>query len=165
MDCMAEPGQVVRPQSVSTGVISQPLGSPNESTEQSNIRTASTLQGSVQVLILYDVSEEIRLQDLREILGARPVVPSFKSAAPGYVRFARPPVVEPVDPIQLEGGLRLEGQIKYYDYGVLSVLFEMPFSGEWQELVKLASSWMWDANFDKYATEIVRQKLERARPA
>ena len=162
---MAEPGKVVRPQSASAGVASPPVDSANDSTQQSRIRTASTLQGSVQVLILYDVSEEIRLQELREILGARPVVPSFKSAAPGYVRFARPPVAEPVDPIQLDGGLRLEGQIKYYDYGVVSVLFEMPFSGEWQELVKLASGWMWDANFEKYATEIARKKLERAGPA
>jgi len=73
--------------------------------------------------------------------------------------------MEPVEPILLEGGRRLEGQIKYYDYGVISVLFEMPFAGEWQELVKLASGWMWDINFEKHASEIARQKLHRAGPA
>jgi len=150
---MAEPGQIAAAQVTDSKAPDAKLTQP------------PAVQGSVQVLILYDVAEEIRLQDLREILGARPVAPSFKSAAPGYVRFARPPVMEPVEPILLEGGRRLEGQIKYYDYGVISVLFEMPFAGEWQELVKLASGWMWDINFEKHASEIARQKLHRAGPA
>jgi len=48
--------------------------------------------------------------------------PSFKHSAPAYVRYQRPPVVEPIDPLILDSGERLEGQIKYYDYGVLSVV-------------------------------------------
>ncbi|HTM42568.1 MAG TPA: hypothetical protein VL177_16735, partial [Terriglobales bacterium] len=55
------------------------------------------LQGCILVMILYDVCEEIHLEELRRIVGARPVAPTFKSAAPAYVRFARPPVVERVD--------------------------------------------------------------------
>src|SRR5439155_10303494 len=112
----------------------------------------ATLQGSVLVLILYDICEEIQLEEIRRIFGARAVAPSFKSAAPEYVRFARPPVVEPLDPITLPDGKRLEGQIKYYDYGVISINFELPFSGEWQTLARLASNWMWEADFDRYAT-------------
>ncbi|HLK34238.1 MAG TPA: hypothetical protein VKT29_14175, partial [Terriglobales bacterium] len=123
------------------------------------------VQGSVLVLILYDVCEEIRLDELRRIVGARPVAPTFKSAAPAYVRFARPPVVERVEPIVLAHGERLEAQIKYYDYGVVSIIFELPFAGEWQTLAQLASSWMWEGDFDRHASAIARQKLERARPA
>src|SRR3954451_23749295 len=82
-----------------------------------------TLQASVLVLIQFDVCEEIRLDRLREIFGARTVVqPSLKHPAPGYVRYKRPPVVEPIEPLVLESGERLQGQIKYYDYGVLSVV-------------------------------------------
>jgi hypothetical protein len=125
----------------------------------------ATLQGSILVLILYDVCEEIQLEELRRIFGARTVAPAFKSAAPEYVRFVRPPVVEALDPITLPTGERLDGQIKYYDYGVVSVIFELPFAGEWTNLVQLASNWMWEADFDRHASAIVRKKLERAAPA
>jgi hypothetical protein len=123
------------------------------------------LQGSVHVLIQFDVCEEIRLDDLRDIFGARRQEASFKHPAPGYVRFQRPPVVEPVEPLILESGERLDVQIKYYDYGVLSVVFELPFSGDWDTLVRLASRWVWDTDFTSFAQKIVKQKIERARPA
>ena len=124
------------------------------------------LQGSVLVLIQFDVCEEIRLDELREIFGARIVqAPSFKHPAPNYVKYARPPVVEPIEPLVLDSGERLDGQIKYYDYGVLSVVFELPFSGDWDTLVRLSGRWVWDTDFTSFATKIVRQKLERAKPA
>jgi len=125
-----------------------------------------SLHGSVLVLIQFDVCEEIRLDRLREIFDARTLEqPSFKHPAPGYVRYKRPPVVEPIEPLVLESGERLHGQIKYYDYGVLSVVLELPFSGDWETLVRLGSRWVWDVDFSAYASRIVRQKLERAQPA
>ncbi len=109
--------------------------------------------------------EEIRLDELRKIFGARTAEASFKHPAPGYVRYQRAPVVEPIEPLVLESGERLDGQIKYYDYGVLSVVFELPFSGDWETLVRLAGRWVWDTEFASLATKIARQKLERAAPA
>ncbi len=123
------------------------------------------LQGSVLVLIQFDVCEEINLDSLRDIFGARRQEASFKHPAPGYVRFQRPPVVEQVEPLILESGERLDVQIKYYDYGVLSVVFELPFSGDWDRLVGLAGRWVWDTDFASFAQKIVKQKIERARPA
>lgn len=123
------------------------------------------LQGSVLVLIQFDVCEEIKLDALRDIFGARRQEASFKHPAPGYVRFQRPPVVEQVEPLILESGERLDVQMKYYDYGVLSVVFELPFSGDWDTLVRLASRWVWDTDFTSFAQKIVKQKIERARPA
>src|SRR5260370_39532967 len=124
-----------------------------------------SLQGSVLVLIQFDVCEEINLDSLRDIFGARRQDASFKHPAPGYMRFQRPPVVEPVEPLILENGERLDVQIKYYDYGVLSVVFELPFSGDWDTLVRLASRWVWDTDFTSFAQKIVKQKIQRARPA
>ena len=123
------------------------------------------LQGSVLVLIQFDVCEEINLDSLRDIFGARRQEASFKHPAPGYVRFQRAPVVQPVEPLILESGERLDVQIKYYDYGVLSVVFELPFAGDWDTLVRLASRWVWDTDFTSFAQKIVKQKIERARPA
>ena len=75
---------------------------------------ALALRGAVLVLIQFDVCEEIKLDQLRQIFGARTLEqPSFKHPTPGYVRYQRPPVVEPIEPLILETGERLEGQIKY----------------------------------------------------
>jgi hypothetical protein len=143
-----------------TVVAPVPTPAPSASVVQNK-----ALQGSVLVLIQFDVCEEINLDSLRDIFGARRQEASFKHPAPGYVRFQRPPVVEPVEPLILESGERLDVQIKYYDYGVLSVVFELPFSGDWDTLVRLASRWVWDTDFTSFAQKIVKQKIERARPA
>jgi len=126
----------------------------------------SVLHGSVLVLIQFDVCEEIRLDQLQQIFGARTVQhPTLKHQAPGYVRYERPPVVEPIEPLVLETGERLDGQIKYYDYGVVSVVLELPFSGDWDTLIRMGSRWVWDVDFSAHASRIARQKLERAAPA
>jgi hypothetical protein len=126
----------------------------------------TTLRGSVLVLIQFDVCEEIHLERLREILGRKtPEQISFKHQAPGYVQYQRPPVVEPIEALVLESGEQLRGEIKYYDYGVLSVVFELPFSGDWDTLVNLASRWVWDVDFEKHASRIAKKCLEKAAPA
>ena len=128
--------------------------------------TEAALHGAVLVLIQFDVCEEIHLDQLRQILGAQTVAqPSFKHPTPGYVRYQRPPVVEPIEPLVLESGEKLPGEIKYYDYGVLSVVFELPFSGDWDTLIRLGGRWIWDVDFERHAARIARQKLEQAGPA
>src|SRR6266852_8472865 len=130
------------------------------------VAAETALCGSVLVLIQFDVSEEIRLDQLRQLFGARTLEqPSFKHPAPGYVRYQRPPVVEPIEPLVLESGERLQGQIKYYDYGVLSVVLELPFSGDWDAMIRLGSRWVWEVDFERQAARIARQRLERAAPA
>jgi hypothetical protein len=126
--------------------------------------TSAPLRGSVLVLIQFDVCEEIRLDDLRQIVGARTAQASFKKA-PAYVRYQRPPVEETLEPLILDSGERLSGEIQYYDYGVVSLIFELPFSGDWRKLIELSSRWTSDTNFEKLASRVVRQKLERAAPA
>jgi hypothetical protein len=122
------------------------------------------LRGSVLVLIQFDVCEEIRLDELRKIFPARKAEASFKKA-PAYVRYQRTPVEETLEPLTLESGERLAGEIKYYDYGVVSLEFELPFSGNWDTLIQLSCRWTSDTNFEKLASHIVKQKLERAAPA
>ena len=129
------------------------------------VSAATPLRGSVLVLIQFDVCEEIRLDVLRTIFGARTAATSFKHQAPGYVRYQRTPVEETLEPLILESGERLEGEIKYYDYGVVSLVFELPFSGGWDTVVELSCRWTSDTNFEALASRIVKQKLERAAPA
>jgi len=124
------------------------------------------LCGSVLVLIQFDVCEEIRLDPLREIFSAQTVQkPPLKHALPNYVRYQRPPVIETAETLVLETGERLSGQMKYYDYGVVSVIFELPFVGDWQKLVQLSSRWVWDVDFSAHAQRIARTRLEHATAA
>jgi len=126
----------------------------------------SLLNGSVLVLIQFDVCEEIRLDQLQQAINARAVQqPKIKHSVPAYVRYQRPPVAEPLEPLILSGGERLEGEIKYYDYGVVSVIYQLAFSGGWESLVHIASRWVWDVDFASQIEPIVRKKLERASTA
>jgi len=121
-----------------------------------------TLSGFVLVLIQFDVCEEIRLDQLRQTVNARTLrQPSTKQAAPSYVRYERPPVIERLDPLELETGERLEGEIKFFDYGVVSVIYQLPFAGGWDELIRLSSRWVWDVDFASRVEPIVRRALER----
>jgi hypothetical protein len=135
----------------------------SEAVQSAEIRPGP-LRGSILVLIQFDVCEEIRLDVLRTIFGARTAEASFKKA-PAYVRYQRPPVEESIEPVILESGERLAGEIKYYDYGVVSLELELPFSGGWNDLIEHSCRWTSDTNFEKLALRIVKQKLERAAPA
>jgi hypothetical protein len=144
-----------------TGRASKILTAPIASIAQ--VRTP--LMGSVLILIQFDVCEEIRLDELRRIIGARTQQLPLKNTAPSYVQYQRTPVVVTLDPVTLESGERLEGQIKYFDYGVISLVLELPFTGTWEELIQLSSRWTSDTSFESVATRIARQRLEPAAPA
>ena len=137
---------------------------PSRDLSAAETRPKGPLRGSILVLIQFDVCEEIHLDVLRNIFGARTAEASFKKA-PAYVRYQRPPVEESIEPLTLETGERLAGEIKYYDYGVVSLELELPFSGGWDTLIELSCRWTSDTNFEKLALRIVKQKLERAAPA
>src|SRR5258707_7044058 len=135
---------------------------PDPVTQPAEVR----LHGAALVLLQFDVCEAIRLDQLRELIRARTVEPpNLKHPSPGYVRYRKPPIVETIETMVLESGEQLYGEIKYYDYGVVSVIFELPFAGGWEKLTALASRWVWDIDFAAQATEIVRARLERAAPA
>jgi len=134
--------------------------------QESQAQTAAPLRGSILVLIQYDICEEIRLDVIRQLLQARHAQATFKSSqAPGYVRYQRPPVADRLEPLVLDSGERLTGEIKYFDYGVVSLVFELPFCGDWDKLIELSARWTSDTNFEKLANKVIRQRLERAAPA
>jgi hypothetical protein len=124
-----------------------------------------TLSGSISILFLYDVSEEIRLDQLRNLLNAATLEQGMKHAAAEQFFFQRPPVIEPSEPLTLGKHERLNVQLKYYDYGVVSVAFEVPFAGEWQELISLSSQWMSGTEFEQQASRMAHERVERAAPA
>src|SRR5437764_13069882 len=125
-------------------------------------RPNTTLRGSAVGLFLFDSCEEIRLEELGSILGARRLGEGLKHAAAEQLFFERPPVVEEV---QFLGEAQARVRVKYYDYGVLSVLFEFPFAGEWGDLITLSSGWISGTDRPTPSEEIEREKFPRASTA
>lgn len=125
------------------------------------------LRGSFSVLVLYDVAEQIDLEQLRRILGAQPPrrEPRFKHPAPEYVRFERPPVVEDLDPVTIASGEQFVSRAKYFAYGVVSIELELPFQTDWQELVRLSSRFIAAPEIEKITLELVRGCVARTAAA
>ena len=122
----------------------------------------TTCRGSFRALLFYDVADEINLDVVRELLGvgAPGRKPEFKLPAPGYVRFERPPVVEPSETVCLSTGESFEGRLKYFDYGVVSLELERPFQAGWEELIHLANRWTEQPEIEQKAHQIVRKRME-----
>ena len=101
---------------VGNGVAQSPAG-------QGHASVGGPLQGSVLVLIQFDVCEEIRLDELRKLIGSPSTnrEPQFRHLAPDYVRFERPPATETVEAVVLDTGEHLRCTVNYYDYGVVSI--------------------------------------------
>jgi hypothetical protein len=129
--------------------------------------TQPLVSGSFRSLFLYDLCDEIRLDQLRGLLGTPSAgrEPQFRHLAPEYVRFERPPVVESLAPVELSGGTRVRCTVSYYEYGVVSVEFELPFAFEWEQLVKSAGEWMTAPALEKKSGEVVRKCQARAKSA
>jgi len=118
-------------------------------------------RGSFRALLLYDVADEIDLDRVRELLGARPPgrKPEFKLPAPVYVRFERPPVVEAAETISLSTGELFDGRLKYFDYGVVSLELELQFQAEWEELIRLSSRWIATPEIEQKALQVVTARM------
>ena len=131
------------------------------------------LTGSFRILFLYDVCEEIRTEELRQLIGGerygdgaeRRRDPAFRHPSPEYLRFERPPVVQPLGPRVFKNGGRFDVEVNYYEYGAVSVKLGLPFELDWAELVALSSKWIADPQLEAEALQIARQCLEKAGPA
>src|SRR5258708_4070675 len=121
-----------------------------------------SLRGAAVGLFLFDVCEEMKLDEVRNILGPRRLGEGLKHAAGEQLFFERPPVL---DDGQLPGSPEAKVRVKYYDYGVLSILFEFPFAGEWSDLIALSSRWISETDLQTRADAIAKEKVQRTRPA
>ena len=127
----------------------------------------ASLRGSLWIFVLYDVADEIRLDQLSSIVGLQPAPrqPAFKHPAPDYVRFERPPVIQHLDPVVLETGELFQRRIKYFDYGVISVELEMRFEADWERLIRISSRWITAPELETRSSDLVKTHVERARDA
>src|ERR1700679_3672404 len=116
------------------------------------------MRGFIRQLVLFDVADEIHLDPLRAALGIPEPsrTPAFSKPAPDYVRFERPPLVEP---LQVEN---FEARAKYYDYGVVSIELDQPFSLDWRELVEHSAKVLSDPSIEQRAMDLLKPRLAEA---
>ncbi|MGO8818913.1 MAG: hypothetical protein ACLQVG_30105 [Terriglobia bacterium] len=113
-----------------------------------------------------DVADSILLDRLRTILSAPAErSPTFAHRTPEYVRFEQPPVVETIASIEIEPHRRIEGKVKYYDYGVVSVELELQFELDWPSLVEQSSRWIAGPGTEDRAMKIIHERLKLVAPA
>ncbi|HJZ97036.1 MAG TPA: hypothetical protein VKE70_11070 [Candidatus Solibacter sp.] len=127
----------------------------------------ATCRGSFRALLLYDIAEEIDLDEARRLIGSpRPArSPGFKMPTPEYVRFERPPVEELCEPLRLATGEAANASLRYFDYGAVSLEIELQFESDWPELIALANRWIEAGEVERRAAQNVRERIERLRPA
>lgn len=97
------------------------------------------LQARITLLYLFDVADAVAMDRLSGVLGAvqRERPPSPKSPAPPSAQYQQPPVAfagHTVGAPTLDGS---DARVRVYDYGVVSLAFDRPFSGTWADLLAL----------------------------
>ena len=120
------------------------------------------LRGSLWVLVLYDIAEEILLDKVPALVAAERAAaqPRFKHPAPEYVRFERPPVVEYPEPVSI-AGQQFQARIRYFDYGVVSIELEMEFERSWEDLIRLSNRWILAPEIERATAELIRARVAR----
>ena len=122
------------------------------------------LQGAALGLVLFDICEEMRLDELHRLLAAERQRPALKHPAAEQVRIENPPVIAHLGPVDSDGE-RFDVQLKYYDYGVVSVIFQRKTECTWEQLASLSAGWISGSRFDRLARTLVEDRLELVRPA
>ena len=75
------------------------------------------------------------------------------------MRFERPPVIEP---LRVAG---FEARAKFYDFGVVIIELDQPFSLDWPGLVERAATMLSDSTVEHRAMQLLKEQLPRAEAA
>ena len=128
----------------------------------------SIKEGSIRFIHCFDISEEIRMEKLATLLGSK--VKSFaihtRRLKPEYMQFKTPPILASVGKISKtfhKWKFTANVFAKIYQFGVVSIIFEIPFAGDFKELQQLGAAAEKENIFKNEATvllESIRKDLE-----
>ncbi|HLH05456.1 MAG TPA: hypothetical protein VKX25_21990 [Bryobacteraceae bacterium] len=121
------------------------------------------LSGTIRGIYLFDLAESIDLVELAALLDAREPrrEPSFRHAAPEYVRFERAPVRQSLGRRKLPGEFEADVHIRYFDYGVACVQVQRSFAGDWEQLIVAATNWMSSSELEPCAKALLEEALQQ----
>jgi hypothetical protein len=130
-------------------------------------KASEDLRGFVTVLYLFDVAQAIDTAGVASLLGKDATVARLedKSAGPARVQYVQPPVV--VDGRSL-GVAEIDGfrvRVKFFDYGVISLMLTRTFACAWQALVAQGQSLIENEPLEERALAVCRDIVSRVRTA
>lgn len=124
-------------------------------------------QGKILIYHLFDVADQIDLDRLRDQWAGRSTQIRLVSrrSSPAYMQFEKEPLLLPMGQqrLTIEGNRSVMSEVraKVFDYGVISICWEIPCPDEWSDLVKEAHLYI---DSDPIA-EQSRKLLDDLRPA
>ena len=125
------------------------------------------VRGCFRILNCFDIAEAIDLDKLKSLVGpqAKAARQSFTHLTPEYAQAQAAPVLETLDCVTLPTGEKLDARIKYYWFGVASVELTTGFECDFESLTAKSYRWMNAPEVEKAAEDLLRSRIERARPA
>jgi hypothetical protein len=93
------------------------------------------LSGSFWAMFFFDIADSVDLKKARALAEAGTTIAAaaFRQPLPAWAGFENPPVTG-----EARIALRTNANWKVFEYGVLSIYWDVPFTGTWNELVKEA---------------------------
>jgi hypothetical protein len=128
---------------------------------------SSITSGFIHAFYLFDVAESIDLTAVSRALGDRAEVARVQDKAPGpaRIKYLQAPVV--VDGSALDvpeiDGFRV--RVKFYDYGVISLMLSRPFAGSWADLVRQGQDLIESEPLEDHALAACRGVIAQMAPA
>jgi hypothetical protein len=117
------------------------------------------VRGSLFLFHLFDICEEIRMDELALRLGTQVARPDPHMRQTARVWFESPPAVESIGEIDLTGQERFRAELHYYSYGVVSLRLERSFDLEWRRLQELCERWISAPAAEAAAAEQVQRHV------
>jgi hypothetical protein len=109
--------------------------------------------GQIVAFFLFDVSESIRLDQVRSLTaGSASTRFQTRAGAPAYVEYQPPPVTLSGAAVGMKTIDGFKAAFKIYEYGVVSVALTLDFRGSWADLDALAHQ-LTDNNLMESAAE------------
>ena len=115
-------------------------------------------EGSIFSYYTFDVASEIALDKLERVLGKKPeeLKLEYSRLTPKYVQYAQPPLMVKLGTksIQIkEKRYDFKVIAKFYDFGVVTIRFSTPFSGNFEELKQASTHF---SNSDELEKEALK---------
>jgi hypothetical protein len=123
--------------------------------------------GFVTALYLFDVARSIDLNAIDARVGGRAERASLgdKTAGPTRSRYLTPPLVVDGRVLDCEEIDGFRARVKFYDYGVVSLMLTRPFSGAWSELVTLGQTLIESEPLEEHAARACERVVTAVAPA
>jgi hypothetical protein len=97
----------------------------------------AALSGSVRLLFLFDLADEIDMEAAAAIRGGTDARRKLGPVhAPRYIGFETPPLLMVTEEAVLASGRRANVQVNAFPHGVVGVSFRFPAAPSWNELVE-----------------------------